>query len=203
MVAAEAAERFEALAMFHDVDPETRRALLAVLVEDRSPPGTVLLTQGQPNDHLSFLIGGSETIERAGRKNMSEILATIHAPSVFGTTTFFTPNAPTFSVRAAADVWLLTLYHPAHNRLRRDHPAAAEALAVAAVRVLSDRFGELDRAFSDHLRGPAVDPPRINEWAGFRARLFEGAGRLNVSPAPRPRALFRDDRARRRPRQGN
>ena len=173
MVDAEAAERFQALAMFHDVDSETRRAVLAALVEDRSPPGTVLLTQGQPNDHLSFLIGGSATIERAGRKNMSEILATIHAPSVFGTTTFFTPNSPTFSVRAATDVWLLTLYHAAHNRLPAIIRPPPKRWPSRRWRVLSDRFGELDRAFSDHLRGPVADPPRINEWAGFRARLFE------------------------------
>ncbi len=169
----EIAERFQALPMFHDTEPEACRLLLAAMVEVRSPAGTVLLTQDQPNDHLSFLIEGSATIERAGHHGIAEVLATLHAPSVFGTTTFFSSNAPTFSVRAASEVWLLTLYHPAHRRLRRDHPAAAEALAVAAVRALSDRFGELDRAVSDYLHALRDDPPRIGEWAGFRARLFE------------------------------
>jgi CRP-like cAMP-binding protein len=147
--------------------------LLEALVEERAPAGAVLLAQGQPNDHLSFLIGGSATVERARPRGLPEVIATLHAPSVFGTTTFFTPRAPTFSVRAATDVWLLTLHHPAHARLRRDHPRAAEALAVAAVRVLSDRFNELDELLSQHMREHTDDAPRVNEWAGFRARLFE------------------------------
>jgi hypothetical protein len=96
----------------------------------------------------------------------------LHAPSVFGTTSFFTPEAPTVSVRAATEVWLLTLYHPAHDRLRRDDPQAAEALAVATIRVLSERFNQLDRLFSDYMFAHP-DHPKTTEWAGFRARLFE------------------------------
>jgi len=68
---------------------------------------------------------------------------------------------------------LLTLYHPAHERLRREDSPAAEALAVAAVRVLSERFNELDRMFTDYMARHPDDHPKVNEWAGFRARLFE------------------------------
>ena len=173
MVQGDAAERFLSTPLFGDVAPECRRAVLAALVEDRMPAGSVLLAQGQPNDHLSFLIAGSATIERARADGPPEPLATLHAPSLFGTTSFFTPGAPTVSVRAATEVWLLTLYHPAHESLRRDNPRAAEALAVVAVRVLSERFDELDRAFSAYVHGHPDDPPRVDEWAGFRARLFE------------------------------
>jgi CRP-like cAMP-binding protein len=171
MVQAEAAERFLSTPLLGDVDPASRRALLEALVEDRAPAGSLLLAQGQPNDHLSFLIGGSATIERTPPDGATEVLATLHAPSVFGTTSFFSASAPTFSVRAATEVWLLTVYHPAHARLRRDNPRAAEALAVAAVRVLSERFDELDRMFSDYMR--RHPDAKSTEWAGFRARLFE------------------------------
>jgi CRP-like cAMP-binding protein len=171
MVQAEAADRFLSAALMGDVDPASRRAVLEALVEERAPAGSVLLAQGQPNDHLSFLIGGAATIERARPDGPNEVLATLHAPSVFGTTSFFDSGAPTFNVRAATEVWLLTLYHPAHDRLRRDNPRAAEALAVAAVRVLSERFNELDRMFSDYMR--RHPDAKSTEWAGFRARLFE------------------------------
>lgn len=174
MVQAEAAERFLSAPLLSDVDPKARRAVLEALVEERVPAGTVLLAQGQPNDHLTFLIEGSASIERARPGGGApEVLATLNAPSVFGTTSFFSPNAPTFTVRATTPVWLLTLYHPAHQRLRRDDPRAAEALAVAAVRVLSERFNELDRLFSDYVHRHPDHPPRVDEWAGFRARLFE------------------------------
>lgn len=173
MVQVEAAERFLSGSLLADVDPETRRAVLGSLVEDRAPAGSVLLTQGQPNDHLSFLIGGTATIERKRPDGRWEGLATLTAPSVFGVTTFFGPNAPTFCVRASSEVWLLTLYHPAHERLRREHPAAAEALAAVMVRVLSERFDEIDRLFSEYMIRHPDDHAKVDEWAGFRARLFE------------------------------
>ena len=172
MVEAEAAERFLSAPLLGEVDPGSRRAVLKALVEERASAGSVLLGQGQPNDHLSFLIGGSATIDRKRPDGRTEVLATLNAPSVFGTTTFFNPEPPTFAVKAVTDVWLLTLYHPAHDRLRREHPAAAEALALATVRVLSERFHELDRAFSAYM----ARHPEFTEWAGFRARLFEEPG---------------------------
>jgi CRP-like cAMP-binding protein len=88
-------------------------------------------------------------------------------------TSFFRPTAPSFAVRASSDVWLLSLYHPAHDRLRQANPRAAEALALAALRVLSDRFDQLDKRVSEHIRLHAVDHPKATEWSGFRARLFE------------------------------
>lgn len=173
MVQGEAAERFLSAPLFENVDQASCRALLDAMVEHRAAAGAVLLTQGQLNDHLSFLIAGSVSIERARAGERPESLATLHAPSIFGTTSFFVASAPTFSVRAATEVWLLTLHHPAHDLLRQENPRAAEALAAVAVRVLSERFDELDRAFSNYVHGHPDDPPRVDEWAGFRARLFE------------------------------
>ena len=175
MIQAETAERFLSAAVLAGMDAGARRAVLEALVEDRAPAGSVLLAQGQPNDHLSFLIGGAATIERKRPDGVVEALATLNAPSVFGTTSFFCPGAPTFGVRAASEVWLLTLYHPAHERLRRENPHAAEALAVAAVRVLSERFNELDQTFTEFMARRPDDRSKVNEWAGFRARLFEEA----------------------------
>jgi len=169
MVEPGAAERFLAAPMMAEVDPTMFGALLEALAEERYVAGSVLLAQGQPNDHLSFLIEGTAAIERERADGRRETLATLTAPSVFGTTSFFSPDPPTFHVRAVTGVWLLTLYHPAHDRLRREDPAAAGALALAAVRILSERFNELDRAFSAYM----ARHPDFTEWAGFRARLFE------------------------------
>jgi CRP-like cAMP-binding protein len=169
MVQADAAEQFLSAPLLAEVDSKSRRAVLEAMVEGRPATGSVLLAQGQRNDRLSFLIGGSVAIERKRQDGRTEPLATLSAPSVFGITSFFCPDPPTFSVRAATDVWLLTLDQAAFARLRREHPAAAAALAVAAVRVLSERFNELDRTFGDYM----TRHPEFTEWAGFRARLFE------------------------------
>ena len=178
MVQAELMDRFFSSSMLAGMESGLRLAVLKALVEERATEGTVLLLQGQPNDHLSFLISGTATIERpkpaSGPKNgRPEILATLTAPTVFGTTSFFRPDSPTFTVRAASDVVLLTLYHPAHDHLREENPRAAEALAVAAVNVLTERLNELDAVFSKYMAEHPDDQPKVTEWAGFRARLFE------------------------------
>jgi CRP/FNR family transcriptional regulator, cyclic AMP receptor protein len=173
MVQSEAAERFLSTPLLQELDPKSRRAVFEALVEERAAAGSVLLAQGQVNDHLSFLIEGNASIERRYPGGVTEGLATLNAPTVFGTTSFFTPNAPTFGVRATTDGWLLTLYHPAHERLRRENLPAAEALALATIRVLSERFNELDRMFSDYMASHPADGRKATEWAGFRARLFE------------------------------
>ena len=175
-VEGEAAERFLSAPVLADMDDETRRAVLAALVEQRAPAGTVLLAQGEPNDHLSFLIDGSVVVEHRRPDGRLEAIVTLNAPSVFGTTSFFSPRPPSFGVRAAGDVWFLVLHHPEHDRLRRENPHAAEALALAALRIISERFDELDRLFSGYIASHPDDHPKVTEWAGFRKRLFEEPG---------------------------
>jgi CRP-like cAMP-binding protein len=173
MIARDLAERFLSAPMWADLDERARRAALEAMEEGHAPAGAILLRQGEANDRLSFLVEGSAVIERTSPGRPTETLATLTAPAPFGTTSFFRPNPPTVSVRALSDVRLLTLSHPAHERLRRTDPSAAEALAVATVRVLSERFDLLDQRVADLLQEHAGDPPKVNEWAGFRARLFE------------------------------
>ncbi len=173
MVKAHAAQQFLAAPLLQDVDPEAKRAVLEVLVENHARQGTVLLPQGQPSNHLSFLIEGRTIIERKYPGGHTEVVAHLTAPAVFGTTSFFHPDPPSVSILAATDVCYLTLDHAAHERLRRDNPRAAEALALAAVRTLVERFNELDKRVSDSLAQHADDHPKVTEWSGFRARLFE------------------------------
>src|SRR5262249_28020451 len=150
MIDPEATERFMAAPWLGELAPDEKRAILASLVEARAPGGALLLEQDQPNDHLSFLIAGTAKIERTFENGRREVITTITAPSVFGTTSFFRPDPPSVAVRATSDVWMLSLYHPAHEALRRENPRAAEALAVAILRALSERFDKMDRLLSDY-----------------------------------------------------
>ncbi len=169
----EAASHFLDAPWFSGIEPALRRVVLSALIESEAAPGTVLLEEGRPNDHLSILMTGSATVERARLGGDRETLATLTAPTLFGITSFFRPEPPTFTVRAAAAVRVFTLDHPAHEQLRRENPAAAEALATALLRVLGDRFQELDRLFSNYMSSHPDDPEKVTEWAGFRARLFD------------------------------
>jgi CRP-like cAMP-binding protein len=176
MIDAEATERFMAAPWLADVDIASKRAILGALGEARAPAGATLLEQDQPNDHLSFLIAGTAEIQRTFENGRREVIATISAPSVFGTTSFFRPEPPSVAVRATSDVWMLSLYHPAHERLRQEDPRAAEALAVAILRALSERFDLMDKLLSDYISRHGGVSSRTSEWAGFRARLFDERG---------------------------
>ncbi len=171
MALSAAAERFLSGPLLAEVDADARLALSRALVEDRAPDGARLIEQGRPNDRLWFLVQGIVAIvRRVGGED--QVLARFEAPGIFGATSFFRPTPPTASIRASSDVTFLTLDHTGHDRLRRDEPRAAEALSLAAVRALAERFDLLDVRFTEYLASHA-DHPRGNEWSAFRARLFE------------------------------
>jgi CRP-like cAMP-binding protein len=175
-VASQAAEQFLAAPFLADLDVEARRILFGYLDEQRAPAGAVLVAQGKPNDRLAFLIEGGVTVERTAPKHPKEILATLQAPAVFGTLSFFRPTATqSTSIRAAVDVRFLTLSRSAYERLRRQHPHVSEALALAALRVLAERFDMLDQRISEqwHQAQESHDHHQATEWSDFRARLFE------------------------------
>ena len=176
MIEIEASERFMAAPWLGEVDAETKRAILTALVEAKAASGAILLAQDQPNDHLSFLIEGTASIERVLANGRREVITVLQAPAVFGSTSFFRPQPPSVSVRATSDVWLLSLYHPAHEALRAADPRAAESLALAVLRALSERFDLMDKYIVDFLARHPSDPEQSTEWAGFRARLFEEPG---------------------------
>lgn len=174
MINADASERFMSAPWLESADRKIKHELLESLAEERAAKGTILLAQGQPNDHLSFLIEGTAEIDRLSGGGRRDVITTLAAPAVFGTTSFFRPKPPRVSVHATSDVWLLTLYHPSYEILRRDHPRAAEALAIAVVRALSERFDLLDKLFSEHIaKTPAAPSSAASEWSNFRSRLFE------------------------------
>jgi CRP/FNR family transcriptional regulator, cyclic AMP receptor protein len=173
MIDDEATKRFMAAPWLAEVDPDTKRAISAALVEARAPTGVTLLAQGQPNDHLTFLIEGTADIVRTFGTARRDVITQLTAPAVFGSTSFFQPKPPTVTVQATSEVWMLSLYHPAHEALRAANPRAAEALALAVVRALSERFDLIDRLFTEFTAKHSDGPARKSEWAGFRARIFE------------------------------
>ena len=164
---------FLASPLLAGADDETRLAVFRRLVAGRARAGSALLSQGRPNEQLWFVLDGSVAIEREQADGHVQVLATLSTPAIFGTTTFFRSTAPSATIRAATDLTLWTLDSEGHESLRRDDPRAAEALALSIVRVLSDRFDLLDVRITELMAEHGDDHPRANEWANFRARLFE------------------------------
>jgi CRP/FNR family cyclic AMP-dependent transcriptional regulator len=166
-------DRFLASPLLAGADEESRLAVFRRLVECRAPAGTALLVQGKANDRLWFVLEGSVAIERRQPDGRVDVLASMSAPTIFGTTTFFRSTAPSATIRATSELKLWTLDRAAHEALRVDDPRAAEAFALAILCVLSERFDLLDDRITELMAEHADDRPRANEWANFRSRLFE------------------------------
>jgi CRP/FNR family transcriptional regulator, cyclic AMP receptor protein len=173
MLAKDVAGQFLESPLLHGVDDESRRAIFRKLVVGRVLRSTPLLSQGIPNDRLWFVVEGSVAIERRRSDGQVDVLTTLNGPAIFGTTTFFRSSAPSASIRASTDLTLWTLDREGHEALRREDPRAAEALALAVVRVLSERFDLLDVRIGELMAEHGDDHPRVTELATFRTRLFE------------------------------
>jgi CRP/FNR family transcriptional regulator, cyclic AMP receptor protein len=171
--ATDESEQFLATPLLSGADDGARLVIFHSLVETSAPAGTPLLTQGKPNDKLWFVPGGSIAIERRQPDGRIDVLANLSGPAIFGTTTFFRTSAPSSNIRATSNLRVWTLDHRSYNQLRREHPRAAEALALEVVRVLSEHFDQLDARLAEMMAEHEDDHPRANEWASFRTRLFE------------------------------
>ena len=77
MINEDAANRFMTAPWLTDVERESKLALLNTLVEERASAGAILLAQGQPNDHLTFLIDGTVELERIFSNGRKEIVTTL------------------------------------------------------------------------------------------------------------------------------
>ena len=172
MVSTDAAERFRQAPFLVDLDADARLALLEVLQEHRAESGDVLLTQGQANDRIYFLIEGTVSILRTSADGRAEHLLDLPSPTAFGETAYFQRRPQMVTVQAAMPVRYLTLDREAHERLRRANPSASEQLSAAAIRVLAGHFELIDQRVAELLSrqpDPQVDS---TEWDRFRARLF-------------------------------
>jgi CRP-like cAMP-binding protein len=173
MVSEGAASRFLSTAHLPELEFASREALLKVLEEHVAPAGTKLLEPGVRYDRVGFLLEGTLEVTLVDRRGRLHDLGKIEAPSLFGLSSYFRSKPPDFALATLTHVHYLTLDHAGHDRLRREEPAAAEQLALAAIHVLADRIDNLDRIVSDELAGHPDDHPRVTEWATFRARLME------------------------------
>jgi CRP-like cAMP-binding protein len=173
LLATEKAVPFLQSPLLSGVEDGLRLAVYQRLVETPIEAGTPLVAQGRNNDRLWFVLEGTVAIDRKQANGQTERLASMATPAIFGTTTFFRSSLPTASIVATSKLKVWTLDRSGHEALRRDEPQAAEALALAVLRVLAERFDLLDQRISELMAEHDGDHPRANEWANFRARLFE------------------------------
>jgi CRP-like cAMP-binding protein len=175
MVPPDAADQFLQAPWMPAMEAAARRAVLAVLREERADAGATLAAQGKLNGRIHFLLDGAVVVVRTFPDGHDEVVGHLQAPTVIGELSFFRRCPCLMSVRTTAPSRFLVLDHDAHEALRREDPRAAEQLALAAVQLLAERFEGLDRKVTNFLadQEKAQALARSSEWTAFRGRLFE------------------------------
>src|SRR4051812_10855205 len=85
MTSTEEAGQFLASPLLAGADDGARLAVFRAMDEAEAREGTALVVQGQPNERLWFVIGGTVAIEREQPDGRVDVLATLSGPAIFGT----------------------------------------------------------------------------------------------------------------------
>lgn len=155
--------------------PSQRQAFLRLAEAETHPADTTILHEGGDTRGLWVVMrGGAEVVKHSG-DGPPRVLAELGPGAVFGEMSFFRPAAHSAAVRAVSVVETVLLTADGHDRLQRDDPATAAALARAVAVILSERLRRMDDWVARLLA--TCPPEKKEEWADFRTKLW-GSGWL-------------------------
>lgn len=171
MISEPARAHFMKAAWLPEMEKKSQLALLEVLQEGRAETNQKLMTAGQPNGSITFLLEGTVAITRPYPKHGEELVAKLQGPAIFGVTSFFSPNASIVTARCETPIWYLKLDRAPYKRLREAQPCVSEQLSLGLLLVIAEQFDVLDRKVSEFLAShPQTN--RVSEWNEFRSKIF-------------------------------
>ena len=151
MISEPARADFLKAAWLSEMDKKSKLALLEVLEEGRAETNQKLMTAGEPNGSITFLLEGTVAITRPYPKHGEELVAKLQAPGIFGVTSFFGSNTSIVTARCEAPVWYLKLDRAPYKQLRETQPCVSEQLSLGLLLVIAEQFDVLDRKVSEFL----------------------------------------------------
>jgi predicted Ser/Thr protein kinase len=137
-VAALGAPSWSRLEVFRGVSVEALTALEAAGEHVHSPPGTMLITQRQPGEHMFILIEGNVRISVRGDMTDTFFERVLVAPAMFGEMALLTSEPRSASVATLTDVHCLRVDKRAFDALIARNPQAATILT----KIVGDRLLE-------------------------------------------------------------
>lgn len=124
------------------------------------PPGSVLLQQGDPGEHLLLLAEGTVEILLNNEQGRSQVIDRDAAPTILGEMALLTKERRRATVVATSTVTAGILPAKEFTRLRADHPI----LGTVLTSLLADRIGNKKR---DALGGRPLGGYHVHERVGF------------------------------------
>lgn len=159
--------------IFDSLSAAQRHELLALMETATFEPGTSIVDEGKQTPGLWVLTRGRCDVVK-GTPDGDRVLAELGPGAVFGEMSFFerVPHAAT--VRSVTSVTALRLTPENYAKLERTGLRAAHQIAHAIAVVLSERLRQMDEWTTCLLSQSR--PEKREEWAEFRAKLYNGWG---------------------------
>ena len=168
--------------LFRNLNPTERRQLAEIIRVQQSPPGAMIIRQGEKSRHLWVVVEGKCEVvkhveprgETDGKKEGTEpvVLAVLEPYSQFGEMSFFHPAPHSADVRAATDVKLFCISYGDYKDLIDEGVWAAYKLAHNAVDSLAQRLRRMDDWIAELLAHKPANEDQSREWNAFREKLF-------------------------------
>jgi CRP-like cAMP-binding protein len=151
--------------------PEQAEQIVSATVPVSVDPGTVVLREGDRGQGLLVLLEGSVEVAKRYAGADDVVLCTVEAPTVVGEMSLITerPHSATVRARTRCDFQLLT--RSQFDRLLKSESLAAYKVVATLADVIAGRLTLMDEKFVELARRDD-DPPRAQELAAFRQRLF-------------------------------
>lgn len=170
---ASACRQLQRCILFQGMKPDELDAVFRLMQSEDFAAGAEILTEGLTYASLWIIVTGRCEVVKAGNGSKSNRLATLETGSVFGEMSFLETAPHSASVRALSDVSTMRLMKEGFDKLRAEHPWAADKIACNLVLILSQRLRRMDEWTCELVQSNGSENQHA-EWQEFRAKLYSG-----------------------------
>jgi CRP-like cAMP-binding protein len=126
------------------------------------PHGTLLCVEGEPGDHVFFLVSGNISVTRKDTQGKEQVLSDMTCPCVFGHMAVIDGSKRSASCKANGPVEIVTLRRSQVDQLVTEASVAGAALRRLLIASLCDQLssanGFVRKIVLDHAVDPTVNP---------------------------------------------
>jgi CRP-like cAMP-binding protein len=155
--------------LFRGLSGDELSALAAVCSEATFADGQIILQEGEQSRTLWILLEGAAQVElsvKAGERQIAEL----HAPSIFGESSFFHAGPHSATVKSTGPTRVLRLDRDRFDELINQRSPAALRVSLKAAEILAARLQQTNRWIEQMLERQ-TDAKVHQAWQSFRQHM--------------------------------
>jgi CRP-like cAMP-binding protein len=156
--------------LFRGLSGDELAALAAVCNQASFADGEVILREGEESRALWILLEGAAQVELSVPNAGERQIAELHAPSIFGETSFFHAGPHSATVTSAGPTRVLRLDRARFDELVNQHSPAALRVSLKAAEILAARLRQTNRWIEQMLERQ-TDAKVHQAWQSFRQHM--------------------------------